>query len=203
MKQNESIRCMKFPAHGDATPKGRRSRDGSDNNQQLLLLTCVLLDAIAFVIDVSLPAEYAVGTLYVGATLLSFWLSSRRAIAALVILGTLLLIFGYLYSPVSPAFGTTETIINRGIAVLVIWWSGGLAIAHHSARVAFARSEASLRANEARTRSILDTAPEALITMDEHGVIDSFSRSAENLFGYDATEVIGKNVENADAVTLS
>jgi PAS domain S-box-containing protein len=48
---------------------------------------------------------------------------------------------------------------------------------------------------EAQLRSILDTAPEALITIDQGGTIESFSRSAEALFGYQQREVIGKNVK--------
>lgn len=55
-------------------------------------------------------------------------------------------------------------------------------------------AEEALREREARLRSILDTAPEALITISERGLIQSFSRSAEVLFGYTADEVIGKNV---------
>lgn len=47
---------------------------------------------------------------------------------------------------------------------------------------------------EARLRSILDTAPEALITIDQSGTIESFGRSAEGLFGYQQKEVIGQNV---------
>ncbi|QFU14781.1 hybrid sensor histidine kinase/response regulator [Microvirga thermotolerans] len=56
------------------------------------------------------------------------------------------------------------------------------------------QSEAALREREARLRSILETVPEALITIDEEGTIESFSRSAEALFGYGAEEVIGSNV---------
>jgi PAS domain S-box-containing protein len=48
---------------------------------------------------------------------------------------------------------------------------------------------------EARLRSILDTAPEALITIDQSGTIESFSRSAEALFGYQQKEVVGQNVK--------
>jgi PAS domain S-box-containing protein len=55
-------------------------------------------------------------------------------------------------------------------------------------------TEAALREREARLRSILDTAPEALITIDKRGIVESFSRSAEGLFGYTADEVIGQNV---------
>jgi PAS domain S-box-containing protein len=51
-----------------------------------------------------------------------------------------------------------------------------------------------LSQREARIRSILETAPEALITIDEKGIVESFSASAERLFGYQAGEVIGRNV---------
>ena len=57
------------------------------------------------------------------------------------------------------------------------------------------RTDTALREQEARLRSILETAPEALITIDERGAIESFSRSAELLFGYQAEEVVGRNVK--------
>jgi two-component system sensor kinase FixL len=43
-------------------------------------------------------------------------------------------------------------------------------------------------------RSILDTIPDAMITIDAHGSIQSFSAAAERLFGYAACEVMGRNV---------
>ncbi|WP_291975697.1 MULTISPECIES: PAS domain-containing sensor histidine kinase [unclassified Chelatococcus] len=55
-------------------------------------------------------------------------------------------------------------------------------------------TESVLREREARLRSILETAPEALVTIDERGLIESFSKSAEILFGYGADEVVGRNV---------
>ena len=57
------------------------------------------------------------------------------------------------------------------------------------------RSQAMLEEREARLRSILETAPDAIITIDEHGIMQSFSNAAEKLFGYDAGEVIGRNVK--------
>lgn len=52
----------------------------------------------------------------------------------------------------------------------------------------------SLEASSVLLRSILDTVPDAMIVIDDNGIILSFSRTAELLFGYDREEVIGKNV---------
>jgi two-component system sensor kinase FixL len=47
---------------------------------------------------------------------------------------------------------------------------------------------------EALLRSILETVPDAMVVIDHHGVIQSFSRAAERLFGYRPDEVCGENV---------
>ena len=57
------------------------------------------------------------------------------------------------------------------------------------------RAQSMLKEREARLRSILETAPDAIITIDERGIIQYFSKSAEKLFGYAPGEVIGRNVK--------
>jgi PAS domain S-box-containing protein len=57
------------------------------------------------------------------------------------------------------------------------------------------RVQSMLKEREARLRSILETAPDAIIAIDERGIIQSFSKSAEKLFGYAPGEVIGRNVQ--------
>jgi PAS domain S-box-containing protein len=47
---------------------------------------------------------------------------------------------------------------------------------------------------DARLRAIIDTTSDGIITIDEKGLILDFNRSAERLFGYSASEVLGKNV---------
>lgn len=51
-----------------------------------------------------------------------------------------------------------------------------------------------IEASAAHLRSILETVPDAMITIDEYGIIESFSAAAEQLFGYRADEVVGQNV---------
>lgn len=43
--------------------------------------------------------------------------------------------------------------------------------------------------------AVVDTAVDAIIVADRFGVVESFNRAAEEIFGYSATEVIGKNVK--------
>jgi len=62
------------------------------------------------------------------------------------------------------------------------------------AEEALAREDRQLRENEARIRAIVETAVDSIITIDEHGIVDTFNSAAERLFGYHAAEVIGRNV---------
>lgn len=43
-------------------------------------------------------------------------------------------------------------------------------------------------------RAILDTAVDGIITIDERGLIQSFNRAAERMFGYGVDEVLGQNI---------
>ena len=48
---------------------------------------------------------------------------------------------------------------------------------------------------EAHLRSILATVPDAMVVIDEHGSILSFSAAAEKMFDYREDEVVGRNVK--------
>jgi two-component system sensor kinase FixL len=50
------------------------------------------------------------------------------------------------------------------------------------------------RYRQAQLQSILDTVPEAMIVIDERGIMRSFSVAAERLFGWTAAEAVGQNV---------
>jgi PAS domain S-box-containing protein len=56
------------------------------------------------------------------------------------------------------------------------------------------RAEETLRDREARLRAIIDTAVDAIITIDERGLIQSINPATEKMFGYASAELIGQNV---------
>jgi two-component system sensor kinase FixL len=51
-----------------------------------------------------------------------------------------------------------------------------------------------LRASEARWRSILESAVDAIVVIDARGCIEWFNPAAERMFGYAEADMIGKNV---------
>lgn len=51
-----------------------------------------------------------------------------------------------------------------------------------------------LQQSEERIRAILKTASDAIITIDNRGLIDSVNKSTEKIFGYSSSELVGQNV---------
>src|ERR1700740_2564226 len=54
--------------------------------------------------------------------------------------------------------------------------------------------EQELRESESRYRAIFETAVDAIIVSDQHGIIQEFSRAAEAMTGYRSSELIGQNM---------
>jgi PAS domain S-box-containing protein len=52
-----------------------------------------------------------------------------------------------------------------------------------------------LRSKEKRLSSLIENTVDAIITIDQHGTIQSFNTAAILMFGYSANEVVGKNVK--------
>lgn len=57
-----------------------------------------------------------------------------------------------------------------------------------------ATAEENLRDRSTRLASIVNTAADAIITIDQNGVIESANGTAERMFGWKAEEMIGRNV---------
>jgi PAS domain S-box-containing protein len=56
------------------------------------------------------------------------------------------------------------------------------------------QAEMLVQERETRMSTIFENVADGIITTNEKGVIESFNRAAEHLFGYSATEVVGKNI---------
>lgn len=112
--------------------------------------------------------------------------------------------------------GLFATLLGAGAGLLIDRAAGGIGPGNLIAAAAFAAAggavtiggewfqrtrreteavNAYLARREAHLRSILETVPDAIIVIDEAGLIRDFSPAAERLFGWTAAEAAGKNVD--------
>lgn len=90
--------------------------------------------------------------------------------------------------------GSPGWIHSRAVPILdergeIVEWFG--AAADVTAR---RDAEVRLRESEERMRAILSTAVDAILTIDEKGIIQSVNAATERMFGFSESEMIGKNV---------
>ena len=89
------------------------------------------------------------------------------------------------------AFDLARTLTFTALGIGISWFGERLG----ASRLQATQSAQDAAAREAHVQSILDTVPDAMIVIDERGVMQSFSAAAERLFGYGPEEVIGKNIK--------
>ncbi|HLK83161.1 MAG TPA: PAS domain S-box protein [Xanthobacteraceae bacterium] len=99
----------------------------------------------------------------------------------------------YVNNALSNLSDASSPLFAPALAPAVTFTVFGVAFAVCGERLQRMRQHAAAR--EAHLQSILDTVPDAMIVIDERGLMQSFSSAAERLFGYSAAEVIGKNVK--------
>jgi two-component system sensor kinase FixL len=104
------------------------------------------------------------------------------------------LLFGLIFIADFPALSPAEWANTLAFALIGLGAAWGGEQLHRNRRRAAASTQSTL-AREAHLKSILDTIPDAMIVIDERGIIQSFSSAAERLFGYAADEVLDKNVK--------
>ena len=58
-------------------------------------------------------------------------------------------------------------------------------------------AEEAVRASESRLRAMLEAALDAVVTMDHQGCVVGWNHAATTTFGYEADEVIGREIEKS------
>jgi two-component system sensor kinase FixL len=106
------------------------------------------------------------------------------------LLALVLSLFGAFYIGGADAVTWMQGLVFAVVGLAIAWMGEML----HHARRALDKTEETLRAQQEHLRSILDTAPDATVVIDEQGLITSFSAAAVRQFGYTEAEVLGRNV---------
>lgn len=152
----------------------------------VMAAVALALVAALFVFPRTFTTDVVVLLFLPAAAVFAFW---RGAIAGLVVTG-LGLVLGVILSP-------EHGFSNLGAAVLFALLgiggsiAGGWAVRRRTEREASARV---LEERDAHLRSIFDTAPEAMIVINPTGIIQSYGLSAERMFGWRPSEVLGRNI---------
>jgi len=168
---------------------GDAGESAQPSTTMLALLALAALGC-TFVFDVSSRAEIAAGVLYVLPVMLSTLLPWRHATLACALAATLLTALGHLAAPVESTgqLGFVLAASNRILALVAIWVTAALGLL-------WVRKDLRLREERARLNAVIGTSADAVVTIDEKGLILSFSQAGERLFGYREAEVVGRNVK--------
>jgi PAS domain S-box-containing protein len=147
-------------------------------------LTAVLA-ALVFIFDLSMPPGVGVGVTYMALVVLGAWTEDRRVVFALAATATALIMLGFYFPQESGPL--MVAMADRALALVAVWVTALVIFERRSVQHSLAESES-------RSRSIMDHTADGIVTIGETGLIKTFSKSAEKMFGYAAEEVLGKNV---------
>jgi len=154
----------------------------------ILALAAGLTVKLAFASTLRGEASYL---LYIPAVLIASALGGWGPALLATVLG---LAFGLFFvSDVRP-LGTTDAVNALVFALvgLAVSWRGAILLRFQ--RLARTSTQ-DVEARTAHLESILDSIPDAMVVINDRGLIQSFSSAAERLFGYSGTAVLGKNVK--------
>ncbi len=95
----------------------------SDNNA---IIVCLLLSVVIFAIDLSIPLGVAGGVPYIAVVLVSLWSEKKRLTIMAAVVGSILTLLGYFYSPSGGEMW--KVLSNRALALFAIWTTAALSL---------------------------------------------------------------------------
>ena len=162
-----------------------------------------------FVLDISLPFGWASWLLYLPtAIVLPVFHSERSAVAGVTVCSGLIVgFFFYTSSEGVPS----AALFSRMVGLISLWSIFFVARGYKRIQTKIATQEAKVHLyaeleqrvterttelveQKQRLQAVLDTTVEGIITIDVRGTVESMNRAAEEMFGYNANEVVGNNV---------
>jgi len=173
----------------------------SDGTSVKIIIIAAVVAAVILVIDLSLPLGVAGGVPYVVLVLMGIWFSNPRHTYFLAALGSVLTLVGYYYSPDGGVLWIVLT--NRGEALFAIWitailiasrkkYENALRWSRDNLEAEVAKRTRELKEKEAHFRAVTQFAHDGIVSADSNGLIIQWNQGAQQMFGYEAEEIIGQ-----------
>ncbi len=193
------------PSQGAPSQGAPRLQRSLPTSLALALATAVA--ALVFVFDYRFDRGVAIPVLYVAAIGLAHAAGRRTAVWGLAATCVLLTSLGWLMSADNP--GWQYSVLNRGLAMFAIVLTAlfsdrmlrlanlqDLAVQSKESLIGeLERQREKLRVAEQRYRLTIDSALDAVITIDAGGIVTSWNCQAERTFGWTADDAVGQPLE--------
>ena len=158
-----------------------------------LWVPVILLFAV-LVFDLLTPLGIAAGVAYVPLVFCSLWFKGKYVPYVFAALATILTILGFFTSP-DVGVAIERVLINRGLSLLAIWITALAIFAQKRTEVNLTASEKELESRARFQETITNTMVDALIVINQMGIVISVNNAARKLFGYTSEEIVGNNVK--------
>lgn len=141
----------------------------------------------AFAIQIFVPLGISTGVAYFPMVFCAIWYRNLYVAFLFAFIASLLNIWTFFLSP--DLVGSLDVAItNRFISTSSLWL---LALLVYFVK----RREVEALSTEQKFNAILDNTVDGLITIDERGIVQSYNKACEKMFGYEVFEVIGRNIK--------
>jgi PAS domain S-box-containing protein len=153
-----------------------------NSNYARVLIPLIL--AGTFLVDVFMPWGYAVWVVGdVFGVLLALWIEWPIAPYIVAAIGTVLVQMGHALS--LPGIPHDLATFNRVVGIALLWITAGLV-----ARARRAKLDDATR----RLGAIVESSSDAILSVTPDGFVTTWNAGAERIFGYTATEMIGRSI---------
>lgn len=102
------------------------------------------------------------------------------------------------YENLSPTWPNLVYIHSKNFTLFIIWTAplvlGCFGLIINRINQQLKQKIEAMGHQSAELNTILNTVASAIITIDQHGVITNFNQAAEQIFGYESSELIGKKI---------
>src|SRR6478609_3618351 len=174
--------------YGFSLPRCHRStgcsvKSGIEMNSKYAQILIVLVFVVTFFIDTVTPMGYEVWVGHIFAVLLALWIERPNAPYVVAAIATILLILEFSLSP--PGIPPDMAVFNRTVGIALLWMTAGLV-----ARGKTAKLDDATR----RLGAIVESSSDAILSVTPDGIVTTWNAGAERIFGYTATEMIGRSI---------